>query len=158
MTNQPTTRAIGVRIPIALWDRLEEYGQAQHPKEGGFDLTQAMIALLAHALDVPVDEIKKKPAATEDMRALIEQAIAPMQLDQVKLHERIELLEGEAKNCDQLSAEIDQLRHCLSSCATTGYVVAQLEPLRASITALGEQQTLIGTPSAKAKKTGSPKA
>jgi hypothetical protein len=66
----------------------------------------------------------------------------------------------------ELRAEIDQLRQCLRSCATQDYVVAQLEPLRASITSLSEQQALlakplrrrIGTPSAKAKKTGSPKA
>jgi hypothetical protein len=59
---------------------------------------------------------------------------------------------------EELRAEIDQLRHCLRSCATTEYVNEQLELLRASITALSKQQSLIGTASAKAKKTGSPKA
>jgi hypothetical protein len=78
MTDRPANKAVGIRIPTALWDKLEAYGLEHHPKANGFDLTQSMVTLMANALDMPLDEIVKRPSGSEDVRSLIEQALTPI--------------------------------------------------------------------------------
>jgi hypothetical protein len=61
-----TTKAIGIRIPLALWARIQEYGAEHHPKGDSFDVTQTLVTLLANALSIPLDDIVKRPTAPDD--------------------------------------------------------------------------------------------
>jgi hypothetical protein len=95
MTDRPANKAVGIRIPIALWDKLEAYGLEHHPKAEGFDLTQSMVTLMANALDMPLDEIVKRPSGSEDVRSLIEQALIPIQNHTQLLNEGFDEFRGE---------------------------------------------------------------
>jgi hypothetical protein len=95
MTDRPANKAVGIRIPIALWDKLEAYGLEHHPKADGFDLTQSMVTLMANALDMPLDEIVKRPSGSEDVRLLIEQALIPIQNHTQLLNEGFDEFRGE---------------------------------------------------------------
>jgi hypothetical protein len=61
-----TTKAIGIRIPLTLWAKIQEYGAEHHPKGDSFDVTQTLVTLLANALSIPLDDIVKRPTASDD--------------------------------------------------------------------------------------------
>jgi hypothetical protein len=87
MTEQ-NSKAIGLRVPAPLWEKIQEYGLAHHPKGESFDVTQTLVTLLANALDLPLDSIVKQPSGLSDERIA---AIVRQEFDRLAVELRAEL-------------------------------------------------------------------
>lgn len=65
------SKAIGVRIPFDVWERLKEYGLETYPSDKskeGIDVTQSIISLLQQALSISLDLNINQSNATLDER------------------------------------------------------------------------------------------
>lgn len=87
MTDQ-MSKAIGLRVPAPLWTKIQEYGLANHPKGESFDVTQALVTLLANALDLPLDSIVKQSLSLSDERIM---AVVRQEFDRLAVELREEL-------------------------------------------------------------------
>ncbi len=84
-----TSKAIGLRVPAPLWEKIQEYGLTNHPKGSSFDVTQTFVTLLANALDLPLESIVKQFSRSSDDERIAE--IVKKEFDRLAMDLRAEL-------------------------------------------------------------------
>lgn len=98
------SKAIGLRLPTSVWDRLREYGLEHYPSDKGkegIDVTQSIVALLKQALGISLDEYVKQSNSTLDERIttiverLLDEVTNPLREELSEVSEFARNLQGE---------------------------------------------------------------
>jgi flagellar capping protein FliD len=118
------SKAIGVRIPSDVWEKLKEYGLETYPSDKskeGIDVTQSIVSLLQQALGISLDLNIHQSNITLDERItdIVRQQLAKAsnnvnnQLD-LSLDKRITELEKRLRETEELASsqmeELEQLK------------------------------------------------
>ena len=118
------SKAIGVRIPFDVWEKLKEYGLKTYPSDKskeGIDVTQSIISLLQQALGISLDSSINQSNITLDKRItdIVRQQLAKVsnnvsnQLD-LSLDKRMTELEKRLRETEESALsqieELEQLK------------------------------------------------
>jgi DNA-binding transcriptional regulator YiaG len=89
------SKAIGIRIPIEVWENLKKHGLARYPNsrnKEGFDLTQSIVSLLKQSLEMS-DDVSTAVIRSNELDEI------QSQIDD--LRSRVETIEGQTKTTSQ---------------------------------------------------------
>ena len=107
------SKAIGLRLPSDVWDKLREYGLEHYPSDKskeGIDVTQSITTLLKQALGISLDDYVMQSNTTLDehitaiVRRLLDDVTNPLRDELAEVVEFSRNLQGEIVKVKKLLA------------------------------------------------------